>query len=257
MSDPIERNRIFEYITKKTWLHFEDDLRIGKLRLFAGLYQAGQGSSKNLAHYIDVDAARPLLLDMQWSKPIEYKEFKGTNNGTVTSRTLKVNTAEKGYYVELTSGPGKATPTGAVMPKGKPTQSVSVFLPFETARQIAMNILEYLTAVRSVNVLAQAMVEAKTVPADQLQPGSPAISDDGDIATSDDDFDKMFPKKDNTPLNITRQYQDGTKVDTTNTAEQEAFDAYKKANQQKAPASTKALRDWYTKADKKNRRANR
>jgi len=42
----------------------------------------------------------------------------------------------------------------------------------------------------------------------------------------------------------TLQYRDGTAVDTSNAAELEAFNAFKSANQELAPASREVLRAW-------------
>jgi hypothetical protein len=43
---------------------------------------------------------------------------------------------------------------------------------------------------------------------------------------------------------IKLQYQDGVAVDTTNTAELEAFNAFRSANKELYPVSRDALRNW-------------
>jgi len=44
MSEQVERYRIYAHLTRTKWLHIEDALDIGKLRLFAGDYQKGKGA---------------------------------------------------------------------------------------------------------------------------------------------------------------------------------------------------------------------
>lgn len=242
-----ETPRIFEYITKSTWLHFEDALQIGKLKLFAGKYQNGAGASDTAAHYLDDAAARPILHDMLWSKQIETKDYKGqTKQGQTTSRVLSINTAEKGYYFELSSGPGKETKTGAVMPAGKPDTAVNVFVPFSIARQIAADVLEYLAARRVValmfNYNQDLLDKGETI---DDAPAAIAIHDD-EGPQPEDEFDKLFPRKPDPAADAKLhqfKYKDG-KTAPNNEKTRAIFTAYYNQNRT-TPASGPALNKWW------------
>jgi hypothetical protein len=54
------RVRICSHITQSTFLHLEDALSIGKLRLFAGSYQRGKGITTNAHHFLDAGDAGDL-----------------------------------------------------------------------------------------------------------------------------------------------------------------------------------------------------
>ena len=142
-----ERPRLYSHITKSSFLHVEDALEIGKLRLFAGHYKKGNGSTSHTAHWLDVADARVLMSDMAWARPINYVEFKGTGRGDqAVSRVLKVKTSGDKVWFRLETGPGQVIGQGAVKPKGEPTTVVNV--PFATwdARKLAFAVLSYLQA---------------------------------------------------------------------------------------------------------------
>lgn len=150
-----ERYRITDHITRSTWLHIEDATDIGKLRLFAGKYQRGEGAKVTLAHWLDVSNARVLFHDLSWGKAVDFTEFKGSAEGQVTSRVLRVNTNGDKVYFELRSGPGKRTETGAIQPAGKPTDTVNVAFTKPQVRAVAYAVLEYLQAIAVAQVLSQ------------------------------------------------------------------------------------------------------
>lgn len=147
MSEQIERFRIHAYLTRTKWLHIEDALDIGKLRLFAGDYQKGKGAKAVAIHYLDVADTRVLLNDLAWGKAVDFCEFKGTaNGGEPISRVLKVRTNGDKVWFRLENGPGEVIGQGAVKPKGKPESVVNVPLSVWEARKLAMAVLAHLDA---------------------------------------------------------------------------------------------------------------
>jgi len=147
MSEQVERFRIHSHVTKSKWLHIEDALEIGKLRLFAGDYVKGKGAKATAIHYLDLADARVLLSDLAWGKPVDFVEFKGSaNGGTPTSRVLKVRTNGDKVWFGLENGPGQVIGQGAVKPAGKPDAVVNVPLTPWEARRLAMTVLAHLDA---------------------------------------------------------------------------------------------------------------
>ena len=51
------RVRIYSHVTQSRFLHVEDALVIGKLRLFAGNYRKGQGMETYAHAFVDLDDA--------------------------------------------------------------------------------------------------------------------------------------------------------------------------------------------------------
>lgn len=174
---PKENDRIFEYMLKTAWLHVEDALAIGKIKLFAGSYQRGNKEATETAvHYVDVDSIRPLLHDLSWGKPVEFTDFKGTaGDDSVVSRVLRVNTdKEKGkVWFSLASGPGKETDTGAVTPAGKATKKINVGMTLQDARQMAYAVLEYMLAWRTAQLMTPTRIDIAEVGDDLF--GEPAV----------------------------------------------------------------------------------
>ncbi len=76
MAERQSNYRICCHLTRSRFLHVEDALDIGKVRLFAGEYKRGQGASVITAHYLDVADARVLFSDLAWGKPVDYVEYK-------------------------------------------------------------------------------------------------------------------------------------------------------------------------------------
>ena len=112
------RVRLYSHVTQSRFLHVEDALAIGKLRLFAGNYRKGQGMDKQgFAHaFIDIADARVIFGALaRGEQSFSHREYKGTppKNGQIaTSRVLSITIKGENVYVELKSGPGKLTPTG-------------------------------------------------------------------------------------------------------------------------------------------------
>jgi hypothetical protein len=190
MTEEFENNRIEEYMTRTTWLHFQGAMEIGKIQLFAGRYRAGEGSDLSLSHYVDAITMRPLLHDLSWGKPVNFVDYKGTvgDNGAV-SRVLRVNTSNDGKtYWTLTHGPGTPTKTGAVMPKKDVhddlKQKLNIGMEKEVARQIAYSILEYMIAWRTASLMAAPLITRKEISPEVAAMTIQEINDD----LFDDDF---------------------------------------------------------------------
>jgi hypothetical protein len=144
----IERKRVYSHLTRSRFLHVEDALGIGKLRLYVGEYRRGKGASSTAYHFLDVNEARVLFSDLAWAKPVDFgPDYKGTANGdNPQSRVLKVRTKEDRVWVEVANGPGEVVGEGAVKPKGKPDAAVSVPLTAWEARKLAFAVLAYVRA---------------------------------------------------------------------------------------------------------------
>ena len=144
------RVRLYSHVTKTRFLHIEDALNIGKVRLFGGTYNRGQGMSDHVSHYLDMSDARIVfhaLLNAE--QGFNYREYKGTppkNGQPATSRVLSVAVKGDNVYVELKSGPGKLTPTGAITPNGPAKVEVNVTFKLYEARRMATAVLAYLHA---------------------------------------------------------------------------------------------------------------
>ncbi len=143
------RVRICSHVTQAKFLHIEDSLGIGKLRLFAGTYRKGNGMDVHTHHFMDVDDARVVFNALAVAEPnFTYKEYKGTAQpgGNVTSRVLSVTSKGDQVYLELKAGPGKKTPTGAVTPNGKAEVEANVAFKMYEARRLGQTVLAYIQA---------------------------------------------------------------------------------------------------------------
>lgn len=156
------RFRIYTHITQTRWLHVEDALSIGKLRLFAGQYQRGDGASQTAYHFVDLADARVLFFDLSLGRVPDFRktgagyvEYKGSGDGgQAVSRVLRVKKGQDGrIWFELRSGPGHVTHTGAIRPasraergtgRGDPTTVVSVGLTPYEARRLGFAVGSYL-----------------------------------------------------------------------------------------------------------------
>ena len=147
MSEQAERYRIHSHVTRLKWLHLEDALDIGKLRLFAGDYKKGEGAKVMAWHFLDVADARVLFNDLAWRKAVDYCEFKGSANGEQpTSRVLKVKANGDKVWFRLENGPGQVIGEGAVKPTGDPEAVVNVPFTVWEARRLAFAVLAHLDA---------------------------------------------------------------------------------------------------------------
>ena len=154
MAERRSRYRIHSHLTRSRFLHVEEALDIGKVRLFAGEYERGQGARVTASHYLDVADALVLLNDLAWSKDIDYVEYKepalslpkGTGGDRPTSRVLKVKRNGDKVWFRLESGPGEVIGEGAVKPAGKPETVVNVPFTIWEARRLAFVVLAHLQA---------------------------------------------------------------------------------------------------------------
>ena len=145
------RVRICSHVTQAKFLHIEDSLGMGKLRLFAGTYRKGNGMTVNghAQHFLDVEDARVVFHALAVAEPnFAYKEYKGTAqpDGKVVSRVLSVISKGDQVYIELKTGPGTKTPTGAVTPNGKAEVEVNVAFKTYEARRLGQTVLAYIQA---------------------------------------------------------------------------------------------------------------
>lgn len=146
------RVRLYSHVTQSRFLHVEDALAIGKLRLFAGNYRKGQGMDKQgfANAFVDVADARVIFGALaRGEQNFSHREYKGTppkNGQPATSRVLSVAVKGDNVYVELKSGPGKLTPTGAITPNGPAKVEVNVTFKLYEARRMGTAVLAYLHA---------------------------------------------------------------------------------------------------------------
>jgi hypothetical protein len=146
------RVRIHSHITQSRFLHVEDALSIGKIRLFAGSYRKGHGINANghAPHFIDLADARVIFSALaRGEQGFAHKEYKGTppqKGGTAVSRVLSIAVKGENVYIELKTGPGKLTNTGAITPNGPAIAEVNVGFKLYEARRMAASVLAYIHA---------------------------------------------------------------------------------------------------------------
>lgn len=140
------RKRLHSHVTRSRFLHLEDALDIGKVRLFAGEYKRGQGSNATVHHFLDLADARVLLADLSWGKKVEFTDYKGSGGDDPQSRVLKIKTNGDKVWFEIQNGPGQIIGQGAVKPAGKPDAAVSIPLTVWEARKLAHAALAYIRA---------------------------------------------------------------------------------------------------------------
>ncbi len=146
-----QRVRIHSHVTQSRFLHVEDALGIGKIRLFAGTYSRGQGMTTYTSHYLDLADARVVFAALaRGEEGFSYREYKGTpppqHGSSAVSRVLSIAVKGENVYVELKCGPGKLTPTGAITPNGKPQVEVNVGFKQYEAQRLAATVLAYIHA---------------------------------------------------------------------------------------------------------------
>ncbi|MCP4284076.1 MAG: hypothetical protein GY792_06450, partial [Gammaproteobacteria bacterium] len=154
------RVRIHSHITQSRFLHVEDALNIGqgKIRLFAGRYRRSEGMEAHGFHFLDLADARIIFGALaRGEQGFAHKEYKGTPPRTrpeqgrrdgsgAISRTLSVAIKGGNVYIELKTGPGKLTNTGAITPKGPAKTEVNVGFKLYEARRMAASVLAYIHA---------------------------------------------------------------------------------------------------------------
>jgi hypothetical protein len=167
------RVRIHSHVTQSRFLHVEDALSIGKVRIFAGNYRRGQGmDAQGHAHaFVDIADARVIFGALaRGEQGFTHKEYKGTpprtrhlarlgagserrpevvgrrNGSGAVSRVLSVAIKGDHVYIELKTGPGKLTNTGAITPNGSAIVEVNVGFKLYEARRMAASVLAYIHA---------------------------------------------------------------------------------------------------------------
>ncbi|NKQ37559.1 MAG: hypothetical protein HF973_18340 [Chloroflexi bacterium] len=144
------RVRIYNYLTQSRFLHIEDSLVINKVRLFAGTYRKSKGMSTYANAFVNIADARVIFGALaRGEQGFRHKEYKGTpprNGKAAVSRVLSVAVKGENVYVELKTGPGKLTNTGAITPNGKATTEVNVGFKLYEARRMAAEVLAYIHA---------------------------------------------------------------------------------------------------------------
>jgi hypothetical protein len=149
-SPTFARVRIYSHVTQSKFIHIEDTLHLGKLRLFAGMYRRGKGMDAHANHFIDLPAARVIFTALaNGEQGFTHREYKGTppqGKTPAVSRVMSVTVKGDNVYIELKSGPGKLTPTGAITPDGKPEVEVNVSFKLFEARCLAATVLAYIQA---------------------------------------------------------------------------------------------------------------
>ncbi|MEW5985035.1 MAG: hypothetical protein AB1791_00210 [Chloroflexota bacterium] len=162
------RVRIHTHVTQTRFLHIEDALNIGKLRLFAGSYHRGQGMDSHAYHFLDLADARVVFGALvQGEANFNYKEYKGSPpqaDQPAVSRILSVNAKGENVYFELKSGPGKVTSTGAITPNGPAAVEVNVAFKLYEARRLAAAVLSYIQAWDVLRMLANQHLPGKPTP---------------------------------------------------------------------------------------------
>jgi hypothetical protein len=255
------RVRIYSHITQSRFLHVEDALAIGKLRLFGGNYRQGAGMTTYAHAYVDIADARVIFGALaRGEQGFSRKEYKGTPDGqTAVSRVLSVAVKGDNVYVELKSGPGKLTPTGAITPNGPAEVEVNVAFKLYEARRLAASVLAYLHAWDVMRMLAHQRLAGQPSPyllvaagngANGVQPGNgAALSHNGHdsggngrpVTRKDPAPARTQPAKP-TPTRAAGQplkYGDGSLVDGQNFTEVQTFQRYKR--EKKAPPASKTV----------------
>ncbi|MCC6606232.1 MAG: hypothetical protein IT327_23700 [Anaerolineae bacterium] len=290
------RVRIHSHVTQSRFLHVEDALTIGKLRLFAGSYRKGQGMDAHgfSQHFIDLADARVIFWALlRGEQGFSHKEYKGTpsptrperrpevagrrngsGNGAV-SRVLSIAVKGDNVFIELKTGPGKLTPTGAITPNGPAQVEVNVTFKLHEARCMAASVLAYLQAWDVLRMLAYKQAVGQPAPflmvatsnenngrsgisprpenGASLQQNGTGKQHSG-VANGRPVTRKDVVKANGAvaakPINgypaaqQPLQYGNGTLVDGKNITEVQTFRRYK-AEKQAAPASKADLLDYY------------
>lgn len=283
---PLMRVRIHSLVTSSRFLHVEDSLAIGKVRLFAGSYRRGEGLDQHTAHYLSLPDARVVFGALARGEPsFSYREQKGKiTDGGALSRGLTIEVKGERVIIELKSGPGEPTPTGAVTPAGPATVAVSVGFKQYEARRLGAAVLAYLRAWDVLRMLAQRdaagrpapylVVPATSdglesrreaqraaggsappkyggrlkLPAERRPPNGQALSPEkaAAVARARQTAAELFaPANGRMPRSAPPlRYGDGAAVDLTNAAEVETFRQFL-AEKRVAPASRSALQAYY------------
>jgi len=144
------RVRIHSHVTQSKFLHVADSLHFGKLRLFGGTYRRNNGMDAHCHYFLDLPDARVIFSALaRGEQGFEHKEYKGTppkNGDPAISRVLSVKVKGQNVYIELKTGDGKLTQTGAITPNGAAKTAVNVTFKLAEARRLGATVLAYLHA---------------------------------------------------------------------------------------------------------------
>ncbi|MCP4417964.1 MAG: hypothetical protein GY805_15185, partial [Chloroflexi bacterium] len=170
-----------------------------KIRLFAGEYRKNSGMNAHGHHFIDLADARVIFVALvHGEQGFVHKEYKGTppqvnpeqgrraGSGAI-SRVLSVKVKEQNVYIELKSGPGKLTNTGAITPNGPTEVEINVSFKLYEARRLAASVLAYIRAWDVMRMLANQKMVSKPSPYRLAPPGTNGLSS---VASADNDVDK-------------------------------------------------------------------
>ena len=251
------RVRIASHVTQSRFLHVEDSLQLGKVRLYGGNYRRSAGASALTAHFLDIADAR-VVFDalVRGEEGFAYKEYKGTpgkNGQPPVSRVLSVAVKGENVYVELKSGPGKLTPTGAVTPAGPAQVEVNVAFKRHEARRLAATVLAYLHAWDVVRMMAQRPVVGKVRPYELVSAGGVRSAERG---MRNAERGVRNGENSSTPHSALATphsprsslvYGDGQPVKAENVTEVQTFERFV-VERKSPPASRAALLDYYRQA---------
>lgn len=150
--EAINRSRIYSHLTRSRFLHFEDSLERGKIRIFAGEFTKGQGMKGSAFHFLDLDDARVIFSDLAWGRPCEHVDYKGglaaDGSGKVVSRVLKakIDLTQDRAWISVRNGPGEKIGQGVVKSKGEADAEINIGMEIRDARKLGFAVLAYLQA---------------------------------------------------------------------------------------------------------------
>ncbi|GJM41390.1 MAG: hypothetical protein DHS20C20_16720 [Ardenticatenaceae bacterium] len=271
------RVRLYSHVTQSRFLHVEDALAIGKLRLFAGNYRKGQGMDTYAHAFVDVADARIIFGALaRGEQSFSHREYKGTppkNGQPATSRVLSIAVKGDNVYVELKSGPGKLTPTGAITPNGPAKVEVNVTFKLYEARRMATAVSAYLNAWDVLRMIVHQQSVGQPAPyllvataseqngasngtskpqdspaqGNGIHPQQSAVANGRPVTRKSNgqaNGKTASPTNGSTAAKQPLQYGNGTLVDGKNLTEVQTYRQYL-AEKQSAPASKTALLDFY------------
>ena len=271
------RVRLYSHVTQSRFLHVEDALAIGKLRLFAGNYRKGQGMDTYAHAFVDIADARVIFSALaRGEQSFSHREYKGTppqNGKDAISRVLSVAVKGENVYVELKSGPGKLTPTGAITPNGPAKVEVNVTFKLYEARRMATAVLAYLHAWDVLRMMVHQQSVGQPAPyllvataseqngasngtskpqdspaqGNGIHPQQSAVANGRPVTRKSNgqaNGKAASPTNGSTAVKQPMQYGNGTLVDGKNLTEVQTYRQYL-AEKQSAPASKTALLDFY------------
>ena len=279
LPSPAQRIRIASHLDSSHFLHVEDALILGKLRLFAGIYERGRGmdmdSRCHSYHFLDLADARVVFAALaQGESGFSYREQKGSPKGNWTgavSRSLSVEVNDETVHLELKWGPGKLTPTGGVLPSGSPQVEVAIDLTLYQARRLAVTVLAYITAwdVHRMLVHREQVSPPASYPLAPAAMGTGLQTEDSSTMTKEESQTRRSNTQDAKPgASPARQashsrypalvkaatvavygsdklrYADGSLVNAGNLAEVQVYQRFV-AEKKKAPASRRSLQAYY------------